>query len=153
MRIGCGEMHYGSIEPAAKRYVGLARLANLDYPLSASDGAASGMAACGRCHESRKPRDELHQDVGAGCGLCHTTDRWRTTTFDHARFPVFDANHPARCASCHPDAFDRYSCYGCHAHTPAFVAMRHREVHAVDRDDCAGCHLTSDPGARRIRHR
>ncbi len=103
---------------------------------------------CVTCHQQDKPGDDLHRGVQDGCGQCHGTERWQPATFDHARWFRFDGNHPSDCRTCHSDAgnFKAYSCYGCHAHTPANVAAEHREEGIRNFDDCARCHRSGSEG-------
>ncbi len=105
---------------------------------------------CITCHQKDKPGDDLHRGVQDGCGQCHSTERWRPASFDHARWFRFDANHPSDCRTCHADAgnFKTYSCYGCHAHTPANIAGEHREEGIRNLDNCARCHRSGSEGEK-----
>lgn len=105
-------------------------------------------ADCAACHLRDRPGDALHQAAGVSCASCHRTERWRPATFDHARYFRFDGNHPADCRTCHtdPGSYSRYSCYGCHEHTPARVEAEHREEGIRDFQDCARCHRSGSEG-------
>lgn len=94
---------------------------------------------CSSCHAP--PRDAIHVDPLAPCGRCHTSAAWTPATFEHARFFALDPPHDARCATCHVNRdFRRYSCYGCHEHTPERVRRQHLEEGIRNVDDCAHCH-------------
>lgn len=94
---------------------------------------------CVACHAP--PGDALHRQVGDGCQQCHATTRWRPATFDHDRYFPLVGEHRAPCATCHARGeFNRYTCYGCHEHTPAKIQAEHREEGILDTTDCVRCH-------------
>lgn len=64
---------------------------------------------------------------------------------DHDKLFVLDRDHDAECATCHRNnEFSRYTCYGCHEHTPAKVRAEHVKEGIPDFENCMECHR--DPG-------
>lgn len=98
---------------------------------------------CESCHAS--PKDEIHRDLSIGCGQCHRPQAWKPATFEHAKFFILDRDHDATCATCHTgNDFKRYTCYGCHEHTPAKVRAEHEEEGIKDFENCVKCHRSAD---------
>ncbi|MEI6668384.1 MAG: hypothetical protein WCP29_09535 [Acidobacteriota bacterium] len=99
---------------------------------------------CLSCHAADAPKDSLHAGLTTVCSACHASDRWKPASFEHDRYFRFDARHPSRCGDCHttPGNLKTYTCYGCHAHTPANVADEHRRQRGQALDQCARCHRT-----------
>ena len=107
--------------------------------------AADRQHACVTCHAAVRPADALHGQAGDECASCHGTQAWKPATFAHERFFRFDRHHPADpCRTCHPDTLARYTCYGCHEHTPQGLAREHREEGIDDFADCVRCHRSGD---------
>jgi hypothetical protein len=49
------------------------------------------------------------------------------------------------CASCHPDNnYKKYTCYGCHEHSPAKIRQEHEKVKIYSYQNCILCHLSGD---------
>lgn len=111
-------------------------------------GDPSLAARCAECHAADVPvRDGLHDPSMRGCADCHGVERWTPATFEHGRFFMLDRDHDVRCATCHEDRqqFTRYTCYGCHEHTPAGMQREHAEEGiARDLERCARCHRSAD---------
>lgn len=100
---------------------------------------AAARERCASCHAA--PADAMHREREAGCGQCHQVSAWKPATFDHDRHFVLDRDHQASCDTCHPDAdYGRYSCYGCHEHSPAKVRKEHVEEGIRDFERCVACH-------------
>ncbi|MBK5915766.1 hypothetical protein [Rhodocyclus purpureus] len=98
---------------------------------------------CQTCHQA--PGDALHRDIGANCSQCHREDKWSPATFDHDKYFVLDRDHNARCVTCHGgNDYRRYTCYGCHEHTPANIRREHLEEGIRKFDDCVECHRSAD---------
>lgn len=109
---------------------------------------------CGTCHAEATPDDALHANATEQCGECHTTDAFRPATFDHDELFRFDRHHPDDdCRACHPQGLDRYTCYGCHAHSERSVAREHREEGIRDFADCVSCHRSGDEHEAERRYR
>jgi len=97
---------------------------------------------CEACHSA--PRNNMHQNLSAGCGQCHTPSAWKPASFEHDKFFVLDRDHDVSCATCHTTtAFSKYTCYGCHEHTPANVARKHIKEGIQNFDNCAACHRSA----------
>jgi hypothetical protein len=100
--------------------------------------------ACIGCHA----KNDKHQGkFGRQCGQCHGTDGWAGAKFDHTIFPLDHGSQERRatCQTCHPNDVGTYTCYGCHAHTPATVQGQHEGRALADLTDCIRCH----PGGRK----
>jgi hypothetical protein len=101
------------------------------------------LARCQSCHSA--PTDSFHRQNTAACTQCHSTQRWSPSTFDHRRFFVLDGAHEAACATCHTNNdFTRYTCFGCHEHTPENIRAEHEEEGIRNRDDCVSCHRSAE---------
>jgi Class III cytochrome C family len=101
---------------------------------------------CELCHAP--PETAIHRDRRQECAQCHNSTAWKPATFDHSRLFVLDGAHNVECTTCHVGGdFKRYTCYGCHEHTPARVREQHREEGIADIGDCARCHRSA--GERR----
>lgn len=98
---------------------------------------------CNSCHQ----KDDKHRGgFGSDCGSCHEATTWEAASFEHS-FPVTHGERGrVACRTCHQVQGDwkRYTCYGCHEHTPARVAAEHHEEGMGGRDisDCVRCHST-----------
>ena len=106
--------------------------------------ATSVKSDCASCHDRQRPTDGLHQKANNRCAGCHGTAGWHPSTLDHDAYFRFDSNHPSRCDTCHldPSAYSTYSCYGCHAHTPAGMVAAHAEEGIRNLDRCVRYHRT-----------
>ena len=88
--------------------------------------------SCAACH-----REPHRQAFGPDCTKCHTTDTWKTRSFDHARtaFPLKGAHATAVCTACHVRPATQVhlqakACRDCH-----------NDVHAGQfKQDCGSCH-------------
>jgi hypothetical protein len=97
---------------------------------------------CSSCHVA--PATPLHRTAGPACSSCHTTKAWTPATFDHARYFALTGEHNVPCATCHIGrTYQRYTCYGCHEHTPANIRAEHDEVPMTKLDNCVSCHRSS----------
>ncbi len=105
---------------------------------------------CISCH--RSPFDNMHQTGNQNCNQCHTTDRWRPATLDHAKYFRFDKHHGPDCAACHQNNnYREYTCYRCHEHSPGNIEEEHREEGIRNYQDCSACHPSADEDeAKRI---
>lgn len=101
---------------------------------------------CLTCHAGERPNDALHANREATCSACHGAEAWKPATIDHDRYFRFDTHHPSTCATCHhvPSDYKRYTCYGCHEHTPAKMAAEHRNERVTNLDLCASCHRSGN---------
>jgi hypothetical protein len=103
---------------------------------------------CSDCHGGVRPADALHRQLSGECGSCHATTAWKPATFAHERWFVLDRDHAVECRTCHdqPGDWKRYTCYGCHEHSPARMQSKHREegISGSRLDDCVRCHRSAD---------
>jgi hypothetical protein len=103
---------------------------------------AQSRELCESCHEA--PKTELHRTFTGGCAKCHTSGAWRPATFDHDRHFSLTGDHNASCATCHVgNDYSKYTCYGCHEHTPDNVRRQHSEEGIRNFDNCVECHRGS----------
>lgn len=109
---------------------------------------AATRTQCQTCHKS--PTDRLHQQISGNCTQCHSQEKWKPATFDHNKFFVLDRDHTTECATCHVrNDYSRYTCYGCHEHTPAKIRREHVEEGIRSFENCVECHRSADEhGAR-----
>jgi cytochrome c7-like protein len=102
----------------------------------------SAPTECNACHQ----KDDRHRGgFGGDCAACHETSSWEGARFEHT-FPI-DHGERGRvaCRTCHPQqgSWKTYTCYGCHEHTPAQVAGKHRdEGIGTNLENCVRCHAT-----------
>lgn len=98
---------------------------------------------CQGCHVA--PRDALHGKISGNCIQCHSQEKWTPATFDHEKFFALDRDHNVKCVTCHlQNDYSRYTCYGCHEHTPANIRREHIEEGIRDFDNCVDCHRNAD---------
>ncbi|MDO9196937.1 cytochrome c3 family protein [Rhodoferax sp.] len=98
---------------------------------------------CQACH--KPPADALHKQISGNCAQCHNQKKWTPATFDHDKYFVLDRDHNASCVTCHVlNDYSRYTCYGCHEHTPANVRREHVEEGIRDFDNCVECHRSGN---------
>jgi hypothetical protein len=97
---------------------------------------------CEGCHEA--PSDGPHPKVSGQCQQCHTIKGWKPASFEHGKYFQLDRDHDVACATCHEgNDYKRYSCYGCHEHTPAKVRAEHEEEGISGIENCVQCHRSS----------
>lgn len=98
---------------------------------------------CMTCHQ--RPADKLHENNNQECSQCHSPDRWRPATLDHAKFFRFDKEHKTDCVTCHlNNNYREYTCYGCHEHSPSRIQEEHLEEGINNYQNCAPCHRSGD---------
>ncbi len=109
-----------------------------------SHGLLDGVtrAQCSSCHI--KPSDSLHRKITGECSACHSLERWKPATFEHDKLFLLDAEHDVACATCHiANDYRKYTCYGCHDHTPQNMRAVHLEEGILDYANCVKCHRSS----------
>lgn len=105
-------------------------------------------ARCASCHAA--PQDTVHRGVRLECAQCHGTRAWKPATFEHDKHFVLDGDHNATCVTCHEgNDYSRYTCYGCHEHTPRNIRAEHEEEGISDFDNCVECHRSAEEEPRR----
>jgi len=98
---------------------------------------------CQDCHKT--PTDSLHRQITGNCSQCHNQEKWLPATFDHNKYFALDRDHTSRCVTCHArNDYSRYTCYGCHEHTPANIRREHIEEGIREFDNCVKCHRNAD---------
>ena len=98
---------------------------------------------CQTCH--KPPTDSLHQQITGNCAQCHTQEKWLPTTFNHSQYFLLDGDHNTRCVTCHVgNDYSRYTCYGCHEHSPASIRRKHIEEGISNIDNCVACHRSGN---------
>ena len=98
---------------------------------------------CQTCHKA--PTDALHQQITGNCAQCHTQQKWTPATFEHNQYFVLDRDHTTTCVTCHVrNDYSRYTCYGCHEHTPANIRREHIDEGIRQFDNCVECHRSAD---------
>jgi hypothetical protein len=103
---------------------------------------------CEACHAA--PKNNIHRDLSVSCKQCHSTERWKPATFDHAKFFVLDSNHNPTCVTCHTaNDYSRYTCYGCHEHQPDNMQAKHISEGIRDFENCVRCHRSGSEGGER----
>jgi hypothetical protein len=125
---GCGECHTSDRwKPATFRHTMLSKAV---------------LENCQACH--RAPADNLHRQAPGACGQCHGQQAWKPATFDHAKLFVLDRDHNAACVTCHAgNDYQRYTCYGCHEHTPDRIRSKHQEEGIANFENCVECHRSA----------
>ena len=131
LRLGCAQCHKsGAWKPARFDHAALSEVE---------------LTRCQVCHEA--PTDTLHRQIKGNCAQCHVPTAWKPATFNHGRLFLLDTEHNVDCIVCHAGGdLSRYSCYGCHEHTPANLREKHREEGIGDLSDCAHCHRSAGEG-------
>jgi hypothetical protein len=98
---------------------------------------------CQDCH--KLPTDSLHQQITGNCTQCHTQEKWLPATFDHTKYFGLDGDHNVRCVTCHVrNDYSRYTCYGCHEHSPSNIRSEHMEEGIRNFDNCVKCHRSAE---------
>ncbi|MCK9386740.1 MAG: class III cytochrome C family protein [Nevskia sp.] len=121
------------------------------HPFSHTLLQAEVRTQCASCHI--KPQNALHRQLTSGCQQCHSTEKWRPATFDHAQRFVLDGDHNVACATCHvANDFSRYTCYGCHEHSPAGIRAKHEREGIRDFANCVECHRSAEEGGEGDEH-
>ena len=98
---------------------------------------------CHACHKA--PADSLHQQITGNCAKCHTQKKWTPAAFDHNKYFVLDRDHNVTCVTCHSrNDYSRFTCYGCHEHTPANIRREHIDEGINKFDNCVECHRSAN---------
>lgn len=98
---------------------------------------------CSSCHMA--PSNALHKKLQVSCAQCHSSQAWKPATFEHNKLFVLDNDHNAPCAICHvANNFAKYTCYGCHEHTPANITRKHVKEGINNFENCVECHRSAN---------
>lgn len=104
---------------------------------------ADARTECQSCHKA--PSDSLHRQITGNCGQCHSEQKWVPAQFDHDKYFVLDRDHNVKCVTCHiRNDYGRYTCYGCHEHTPEKIRREHIKEGIRDFSNCVECHRSAD---------
>ena len=129
--VACHSDHAG-----VKRF---ARQRQFDHSLLKTATAAQ----CQSCHKT--PADSLHRQITGNCLQCHTQSQWTPASFEHNRYFALDRDHDASCVSCHVrNDYSRFTCYGCHEHTPDNIRREHIKEGIAKFDNCVQCHRSAN---------
>ena len=111
---------------------------DVECKLCHGDGEYQGTPQeCERCHEE----DDEHKGVlGTDCGLCHSANDWKPSTFNHAQstYPLTGLHGTVACEDCHVDKIFKGTpteCIACHA--------IHDKHNGFFGPNCSACHITS----------
>ena len=129
LTVGCGQCHHPEAwKPATFEHSSLAK---------------DELARCESCHKA--PTDKMHAQMKGNCAQCHTPNAWKPATFEHSKFFELDGDHNASCVTCHVgNDNSRYTCYGCHEHTPSNIRSKHEEEGINDLKNCVRCHRSAN---------
>jgi hypothetical protein len=98
--------------------------------------------ACVGCHAEPK----VHQGLfGTDCIACHTSTGWTPARLNRHTFPLDHGGQgEVPCATCHPDTYPAYTCYGCHDHVQDEITKTHAEkkIQGNALNACVACHAT-----------
>lgn len=105
---------------------------------------AETRAKCESCHQPAD--DAMHRKIVGNCSQCHTPGAWKPATFEHSKFFVLDKHHNASCMTCHvaENNYSKFSCYGCHEHTPANIRNKHVKEGIRNFENCVECHRSAE---------
>ncbi len=113
---------------------------------------ADARKQCQSCHTS--PKDSLHQQITGNCSQCHSQQKWVPASFDHDKYFALDRDHNVKCATCHVrNDYSRYTCYGCHEHSPEKIRREHIEEGISDFKNCVECHRNANEDDIRLPER
>ena len=61
------------------------------------------------------------------------------------QFFALDRDHSTACTTCHmANDYKKYTCYGCHEHTPAKIKREHLEEGILEFEKCVACHRSAE---------
>lgn len=125
-----------------------------------SNGFHNTSMACVSCHLNdmahTKNPDHIRAGFSKECSLCHTTDTWKPSIFNHnsgTNFPLNGAHLKADCNQCHIINYANTSteCVSCHLKD--YLAARNPDhVKANFSKDCQTCHTTSGRSPSKFNH-
>lgn len=115
-----------------------------------STGFAGTPTGCYDCHrtdfEAVTDPNHVQQGFSKNCVLCHTTNGWSPSSFDHATtaFPLTGKHVDASCTSCHTSGYagTPTDCYSCHQNDFTSVGDPNH-VQANFSHVCTECHTTN----------
>ena len=64
--------------------------------------------------------------------------------------PAQEGDHNATCSTCHVgNDYSRYTCFGCHEHTPSNIRAKHEKEGIRNFENCVACHRSASGGNER----
>jgi Class III cytochrome C family len=98
---------------------------------------------CASCHVA--PTNAIHSNQTVGCNQCHKPEQWKPATFDHNKYFLLDRDHNTTCITCHVNSdYKRFTCYGCHEHTPEKIRRKHTKEGISNFENCVKCHRSAE---------
>ena len=98
--------------------------------------------ACITCHEE----PEIHFGVfGQKCQYCHGPDMWTPAPLRRHQFPLDHGDGLlSDCTTCHQNAYNTYSCFGCHDHDETELNTSHTaaRISLQKTPFCHDCHIS-----------
>lgn len=95
---------------------------------------------CVNCHQE----PAIHAGwFGLKCQYCHNDTGWVPAKLKIHPFPLDHGQQsPSSCETCHPGAYNEYTCYQCHEHQPDAIARSHAAagISAQELPACVQCH-------------
>ncbi len=152
------DQHLATYGPACLQcHDGVDRMADFDHAQVFPLEGAHARLECQACHRQFRfrgtPREcrqchtepDFHRGLfGQQCQYCHTSQAWTPARLRLHPFPLEHGGNPAtNCAVCHPgNRYVRYTCYGCHEHTPEGIRRTHLAagVSETELPQCIACH-------------
>ncbi len=104
---------------------------------------------CWSCHEtdfnSVSDPDHIQNNFNHDCTICHSTQAWTPTTFDHisTAFPLTGAHQSLNCIDCHSQGYagTPTDCWSCHE--TDFIGVSDPDhIQNNFNHDCTVCHST-----------
>lgn len=109
---------------------------------------AAQLNRCESCHKA--PVDTMHRQIQGNCAQCHQPTAWKPASFKHDKLFLLDGDHNTTCVTCHVgNDYSRYTCFGCHEHTPANIRAKHEKEGIRNFENCVACHRSASEGNER----
>jgi hypothetical protein len=99
---------------------------------------------CVACHAD----PELHAGkFGSDCARCHTAVAWQPAKLTRHAFQLTHVStEQLECQTCHLEDFTEQTCYNCHDHQPADMAVVHQAEGIQEYENCSHCHPSGQAG-------
>ena len=134
LKVSCGQCH----KPEAWKPAGF------DHTLLPT----AQLNHCESCHKA--PTDTIHRQIQGNCAQCHKPQAWKPASFEHDKLFLLDGDHNATCVTCHVgNDYSRYTCFGCHEHTPSNIRAKHEKEGIRNFENCVACHRSASEGNER----
>jgi len=134
LKVSCGQCH----KPEAWKPAGF------DHTLLPT----AQLNRCESCHKA--PIDTMHRQILGNCAQCHKPQAWKPASFEHDKLFLLAGDHNATCVTCHVgNDYSRYTCFGCHEHTPSNIRAKHEKEGIRNFENCVACHRSASEGNER----